>query len=53
MKVTDPGGQVWHVHRRWLPWNPGKSKDLAHEVNLNPLSMVEGADDPVAVSFCS
>ncbi len=20
MKVTDPGGQVWRVSRRWVPW---------------------------------
>jgi hypothetical protein len=42
VKVHDPSGQVWRVHRRWAPWNPRRRRAL--DLDLNPFGLVDGVD---------
>jgi hypothetical protein len=44
MKVIDPQGQTWRVHRRWLPWNP-KSPKLAENADGLSVDVPDVGDD--------
>ncbi|WP_300678596.1 hypothetical protein [Nocardioides sp.] len=45
MKVKDPSGQTWRVHRRWVPWNP-KARKLKPDRDLTSiLDGIDGVDD--------
>ncbi|MDH2413687.1 hypothetical protein [Nocardioides sp. CER19] len=44
MKVHDPSGQVWRVHRRWLPWNP-RIRDVESMPDGSSFDFFDGVDD--------
>ena len=43
MKVHDPSGRPWHVHRRWLPWNP-RLREVEPDIG-GGFDFLDGVDD--------